>query len=165
MAVIRVEAPSAADGQRLIASLDGTFFSTLDGGGFSHVVEITVDAHTAAKLLELFDALGNWLAAGDLAACQIGFGDRSYALAPAADGHASDPTAFLLERTIQLQRALDSRVVLEQAKGILVERHGITMEEAFSRLRDQARSSRTNIHVLAAGMVAAAQQTPRSSGG
>jgi hypothetical protein len=58
-------------------------------------------------LVELFDALGNWLADGDLAACQIGFGDRSYTLAPAADGHRNDPTAFLLERTIQLQRALN----------------------------------------------------------
>ena len=163
MAVIRVEAPSATDAQRLIAALDGTFSSTLDGGGSRHVVEITVDADTSAKLVELFDALGNWLADGDLAACQIGFGDRSYALAPAADGHPNDPTAFLLERTIQLQRALTSRVVLEQAKGILAERHGITMEDAFSRLRDQARSSRLNIHVLAAEMVAAAQQTPSRS--
>jgi AmiR/NasT family two-component response regulator len=65
----------------------------------------------------------------------------------------------LLERTIQLQRALNSRLVLEQAKGILVERHGITTEEAFKRLRHQARSSRMNIHVLAAGLVATAQPT------
>jgi hypothetical protein len=159
MTLIRVDAPSASDAQRLIASLDGTFSATLDGGGLTHVVGITVGADSAAMLVELFDALGNWLADGDLAACQIGFGDRSYTLAPAADGHRNDPTAFLLERTIQLQRALNSRLVLEQAKGILVERHGITTEEAFKRLRHQARSSRMNIHVLAAGLVATAQPT------
>lgn len=40
----------------------------------------------------------------------------------------------------QLQRALDSRVVIEQAKGILLQRHGITPQEAFDRLRRHARS-------------------------
>ena len=39
--------------------------------------------------------------------------------------------AFLLERTIQLQTALDSRVVIEQAKGILMRDHQCDAEEAF----------------------------------
>ena len=38
----------------------------------------------------------------------------------------------------QLSAALDSRVVIEQAKGMVVERTGLTMEESFTRLRGYA---------------------------
>jgi AmiR/NasT family two-component response regulator len=56
--------------------------------------------------------------------------------------------------TGQLQTALDSRVVIEQAKGILAERYTLPMEAAFELLRGTARSTRTNIHELAAEVVA-----------
>ncbi len=42
--------------------------------------------------------------------------------------------------TEQLQRALDSRVLIEQAKGVVAERTGVTTDEAFARIRLHARS-------------------------
>jgi GAF domain-containing protein len=40
----------------------------------------------------------------------------------------------------QLNNALNSRVVIEQAKGMVAERAGLDMEQAFNRLRSHARS-------------------------
>jgi AmiR/NasT family two-component response regulator len=70
----------------------------------------------------------------------------------------------LLERTIQLQTALDSRIVIEQAKGILAERNLTTPEEAFKAMRRDARSRRMKLHVLAAGIVATTGTAQRGSG-
>ena len=39
----------------------------------------------------------------------------------------------------QLQHALNSRVVIEQAKGMVAQRQGLNMEQAFSALRTHAR--------------------------
>lgn len=156
MDVIRVQAPSTAHARRLITSLDGGFSAVLDGGDPSTEVELRLDSETATKLVELFDALGGWLSKGGLDACQIDFGERSYTLLATMNGDTNDPAGFLLERTIQLQRALDSRIVIEQAKGILAERESITPDEAFTKMRGQARSQRTKLHALAAVIVATA---------
>lgn len=49
----------------------------------------------------------------------------------------------------QLQQALDTRVVLEQAKGIVSERHGLTLTAAFELLRNTARAERRKVHEVA----------------
>jgi hypothetical protein len=153
MDVLRVRAPSRAHAERLIASAETGFSVTLDGGDPSTEVELRLDGETASKLVELFDLLGRWLSDGGLQSCQIGLGERSYTLLPAKSGEPNDPTAFLLERTIQLQTALDSRVVIEQAKGITAARELISPDEAFRRIRRQARSGRRKLHDLAAEIV------------
>jgi AmiR/NasT family two-component response regulator len=60
----------------------------------------------------------------------------------------------LRELVVQLQIALDSRVVIEQAKGILAERFSLRTDQAFELLRRAARSNRLAIHTLAAEVVA-----------
>jgi ANTAR domain len=153
MDVIRVRAPSMAHAQRLLAALDGSFAANLDGGSPATEVELRLDSQTATKLVGLFDALGLWLSSGGLDTVQIGFGERSYTLLAATEGKPNDPTTFLLERTIQLQTALDSRIVIEQAKGILAERESITPNEAFDKMRREARSKRIKLHDLATAVV------------
>jgi len=59
----------------------------------------------------------------------------------------------LSERNRQLEEALVSRVVIEQAKGILAERLGISVADAFALLRMSARSDRIALRVLAAHVV------------
>ncbi|WP_410661839.1 ANTAR domain-containing protein [Amycolatopsis sp. lyj-112] len=51
--------------------------------------------------------------------------------------------------TGQLQIALNSRVVIEQAKGVLAERGSLTMDEAFTRLRGHARANNLRLTELA----------------
>jgi GAF domain-containing protein len=59
---------------------------------------------------------------------------------------------------VELQGALDSRVVIEQAKGVLVARHGMTPRKAFERLRGMARDQRRRLAEVAAEVVDAAQR-------
>ncbi len=65
----------------------------------------------------------------------------------------------LLEKNEQLETALESRISIEQAKGVLAERYSLEMKEAFELLRSAARSTRRNLHDLAAE-VASSRTTP-----
>jgi transcriptional regulator with GAF, ATPase, and Fis domain len=53
----------------------------------------------------------------------------------------------------QLQTALNSRVIIEQAKGKLAERLGLDMDDAFKLLRDYARTSNRHLSELARAFV------------
>ena len=53
----------------------------------------------------------------------------------------------------QLQRALNSRVVIEQAKGVLAQTKSIGMDESFSLLRNYARANGLKLHDVAEQIV------------
>lgn len=53
----------------------------------------------------------------------------------------------------QLQTALVSRIVIEQAKGVLAERGDLTMDDAFQVLRKHARDHNRRLHDVARGIV------------
>ena len=68
---------------------------------------------------------------------------------------------ILHERTIresavlteQLQAALNSRIVIEQAKGVISETRGVPIDEAFTLMRDYARAHRIGLSVVASKLV------------
>ena len=55
--------------------------------------------------------------------------------------------------TEQLQFALNSRVTIEQAKGVIAERHGVTMPVAFESLRAHARNHNLKLTEVALSVV------------
>jgi GAF domain-containing protein len=62
--------------------------------------------------------------------------------------------------TEQLQTALNSRVLIEQAKGVLAERLQLDMAEAFTLLRSDARSRNRRLSDLAQAIVDGTEQVP-----
>lgn len=71
-------------------------------------------------------------------------------------------TAYLLSSTaltkqtelsVQLQHALDSRVLVEQAKGVLAEANGISVEATYQLLRRYARNGGLRVHDVACAII------------
>ena len=85
-------------------------------------------------------------------------------VAAARDGDSTEPlravARALLERNRQLEQALQSRIVIEQAKGILGERYALEMDAAFELLRRAARNHRIRVHHLAQRVVVERGATP-----
>ena len=66
--------------------------------------------------------------------------------------HAS--TARQQQRTAeQLEQALNTRLIIEQAKGVLANQREMTVDEAFRRLRNYAREHNARIHDVAREVV------------
>jgi GAF domain-containing protein len=54
----------------------------------------------------------------------------------------------------QLQQALESRVVIEQAKGIRASQHSVTIDQAFRLIRTHARNNNASLRAVAETIVA-----------
>ncbi|MFI7149434.1 ANTAR domain-containing protein [Nonomuraea sp. NPDC050022] len=126
----------------------------------------TESAHTRAAaaaptvsgrgVAEAFVALADTLVTGSDAADFMGvLAERCVELlgVDAAGLLVTDQRGELRLMAEQLQAALDSRVVIEQAKGVLAERHGWAMEEAFARLRGHARDRNRRLAEVAQEVV------------
>lgn len=69
------------------------------------------------------------------------------------------------ERTEQLQRALASRAVIDQAIGIIRSRSGIGAEEAFDRLKESSQHQNEKLHLVAEQLVEEAERRARARRG
>src|SRR5919198_3849153 len=76
----------------------------------------------------------------------------------------ADLVVALADENANLQHALDTRIVIEQAKGVLAERFDVDVHEAFRVLRLAARSNRVRLHDLAARVVESRQTPPEIEG-
>ena len=79
---------------------------------------------------------------------------------PERELDVDEELAQLRIRCEQLQHALESRVVIEQAKGILAERYGCSTDRAFEALRSAARSTQRKLHDLASEVVSSRETPP-----
>jgi GAF domain-containing protein len=100
--------------------------------------------------LNLFHA-----APGEMAAADV---DAAQALADVATIAILQHRATLEAQVVnqQLQHALNSRVVLEQAKGMVAERAGLDMEQAFTALRTYARNHNLRLIDVAEAVIGGA---------
>jgi GAF domain-containing protein len=74
----------------------------------------------------------------------------SYAAVALANAEVYASTATL---AANLQRALESRAVIDQAKGILMERHRVSADAAFDLLAAQSQSTNRKLRDIAGELV------------
>lgn len=75
----------------------------------------------------------------------------------------SDQNAKLLEETQEMKRQLETRKLVERAKGILQQKYSLSEEEAYLRLRNESRRLRRPMRDLAEAIILA-EDLSRKSG-
>jgi two-component system, response regulator PdtaR len=76
-----------------------------------------------------------------------------------------DERVRLIEETQEMKRELETRKLVERAKGILQQKHSITEEEAYLRLRNQSRRLRRPMRELAEAIILSEDLSRQSDGG
>ncbi len=97
--------------------------------------------------LDLYSTRRRVWSADDLAAAHV--------LADMATCYVLNASELDRQRRInkQLQEALDSRVIIEQAKGVLAAELGVSVDRAFELMRRHARSHNANLRAVAKAVV------------
>lgn len=148
--------PTRSDAEALQQALSA-FDSELVRADDGWLVALRPTKETAPQLLSLFGAIGNWLEERREASLRARFGDRAFTIMRPSQARPTDSAQFLLERVIQLENALESRISIEQAKGRLAGELKIGVDEAFDVLRGAARSAGHRLRDLADDVVASAE--------
>lgn len=118
------------------------------GAGYESVYAIPLRLRgTIIGALNLFRADTGTLADGDIELAQALADLASITILQSAAATEAR------KREEHLQHALDSRIVIEQAKGMLAEHAGIDMPSAFNRIRARARNTNTKLTVVATHIV------------
>jgi hypothetical protein len=133
----------------------GEFSSDAAQAGFGALLASPIPyASDAVGVVVVFSAGTHvWSPEGELAL--LAFTDLA-ALAIATELQSAERG----EKVDQLQRALDVRVTIEQAKGVLIASEHLTPRIAFEQIRTEARRSRRKVAEVAADIVRGAQQRP-----
>jgi signal transduction protein with GAF and PtsI domain len=74
----------------------------------------------------------------------------------------AEANARLMEETLEMKRQLETRKVVERAKGILQQRYSLTEEEAYLRLRNESRRLRRPMKDLAEAIILAEDLSRKS---
>ena len=74
----------------------------------------------------------------------------------------SEENARLMEETLDMRRQLETRKLVERAKGILQQRHQLSEEEAYLRLRNESRRLRRPMKDLAEAIIMTEELSRRS---
>lgn len=126
------------------------YVATADQHGVHSVAGIPLTlANQAIGALNLYAAQPRDWSTQDLVAARV--------LADMATGYLVNASKLDQQRRLneQLQRALEHRLVIEQAKGITANAHNATVDVAFALIRRHARNHNTSIQTIAEAIVTA----------
>lgn len=121
-----------------------TFAKAAQASGFKTATAVPMRLRRQVLgALTLFREEASGLSAEDLVIAQ--------ALADLATIAILQDRSAIDDRTVihQLQTALDTRIVIEQAKGVVAQETGLGMDEAFARIRAYARDNNQRLRTVA----------------
>jgi hypothetical protein len=138
---MRTRAPISVADLTAVQSRWPGFLAEAAGAGIGATRTTPIDGATMVGALTLFYAAGASLRDEPVTDALTAYGSQQVAMAY--------ELVQSVARAGQLQAALNNRVLIEQAKGALAERHGIGVETAFARMRGYARPRQRRLHDVA----------------
>jgi GAF domain-containing protein len=122
--------------------------------GITHTMSIGLPV--ARQTIGALNIYGTDDGSFDAATQELATAFASYAAVAVANAGVYASTATL---AANLQRALQSRAVIDQAKGILMSRHRITADAAFDMLSAQSQATNRKLREIAGDLVDEVQST------